>query len=275
MAKKYAGKTVWITGGGSGIGRALAVEYGRQGATVAVSGRRSQPLEETLQQIEKVGGVGLKLICDVTDEEALEETMKDIISQTGRLDVVVANAGFGVGGRLEDLDWEDWRRQFDVNVFGLMMTVKVALPHLRKTRGRIGLMGSVAGTVGVPNSGAYSASKFAVRGIGQVLTAEHAAEGISCTTLLPGCVESDIARVDNQGRSHEDWEDRRPAALMWPADRAARAMVRAIDRRTTEAVITGHGKVATFFANHAPRLTQNLMARAGQNVRKKQDQIEE
>lgn len=273
MARKYAGKTVWITGGGTGIGRALAVEYGRRGARVAVSGRRPGPLEETGRLVEEAGGEAIALICDVTSEEDLEKTVAEIVAAAGGLDVVVANAGFGVGGRIEDLSAEDWRRQFETNVIGLVMTVKVSIPHLRKTRGRIALMGSVAGTLGVPNSGAYSASKFAVRGIGQVLTAEHAAEGISCTTLLPGFVESEIAKVDNLGQYQEDWEDRRPAALMWPADRAARAMFRAIHRRNTEAVITGHGKVATFFANHAPRLTQNLMARAGQDIRKKEDQI--
>lgn len=274
MAKNYSGKSVWITGGGTGIGRALAIEYGRHGATVLVTGRREEPLLETASAVKEAGGVGLVHLSDVTKVTDLEKTVAYLIEETGRLDVVVANAGFGVGGRLADVSAADWRRQFETNVIGLAMTAKVSIPYLRATKGRIALMGSVAGTLGVPNSGVYSASKFAVRGIGQVLTAELAGDGISCTTLLPGFVESDIAKVDNQGRFHEDWEDRRPQRLMWPADKAARAMFKAVHSRTSERVITGHGKLATFFANHAPRLTQTLMAKAGQEVRKKVDQID-
>lgn len=269
MAKEFKEKVVWITGGGSGIGRALAEEFAGQGATVIVSGRRRQPLEESRDLIDAAGGRGGVVICDVNKVTDVEGAVEEIVGTYGGLDVVVANAGFSVSGRIEEMNAADWRRQFETNVFGLVMTVKYAIPHLRKTKGRIALMGSVAGTIGLPNNGAYSASKFAVRGIGQTLTAELAADGISCTTLLPGFVESDISRVDNQGRFREDWEDRRNKNFMWPADRAARVMVRAIEKRRTESVITGHGKVAAFFGCHAPRLTQLVMGRAGQNARPK------
>ena len=266
---EFDGKVVWITGGGSGIGKALALEFGSQGAVVAVSGRRVEPLEETASEIEKAGGEGIVASCDVTKVSELQQTVADIVDEAGRLDVAVANAGFSVTGPFEELTAADWQRQFDVNVTGLAMTVKYALPHLRDTKGRVVLMGSVAGTVGVPKNGPYSASKFAVRGIGQTLTAELAGSGVTCTTLLPGFVESQIGKVDNKGQLREEWEDQRPAKLMWPADRAARAMIRAIRRRNSERVITGHGKVVTFFANHAPRLTQWVTGRVGQNARKK------
>ncbi len=270
MADIFDKKVVWITGGGSGIGRALALEFANQGAVVASSGRRVKPLEETTQQVEAAGGTGLEVPCDVTKVTELEGAVEDIVDQAGRLDVVVANAGFSVSGLFEELSAADWKRQFDTNVVGLAMTVKVALPHLRKTDGRVALMGSVAGTLGLPNNGPYSASKFAVRSIGQTLTAELAGSGVSCTTLLPGFVESEIGRVDNQGEHHEDWEDRRPEKWMWPADRAARSMLRAIRKRRSEAVITGHGKIVAFAAYHAPRLTQNLVGRFGQNARNRQ-----
>ena len=262
-------EVVWITGGGSGIGRSLALEYAGRGALVAVSGRRLEPLEQTVAQVEEAGGRGMAVCCDVTKVGEVESAVEAIVDEAGRLDVVVANAGFSVSGAFEELTAADWQRQFDTNVIGLAMTVKFALPHLRETSGRVALMGSVAGTVGLPNNGPYSASKFAVRSIGQTLTAELSGTGVSCTTLMPGFVESDIARVDNKGELHQDWEDRRPQGLMWPADRAARSMVRAINARRSEAVITGHGKVVAFAANHAPRLTQQLMGRFGKKAREK------
>ncbi len=269
MAAKFSEKVVWITGGGTGIGEALALEFSSQGAVVAVSGRRVEPLEDTVAQVEEIGGRALAVPADVTKVGEIQDAVDEIISEAGRLDVVVANAGYSVAGPFEELTASDWRRQFDVNVVGVATTVKFALPHLRETGGYIALMGSVAGMVGLPSNGPYSASKFAVRSMGQTLTTELAGSGVSCTTLLPGFVESEIGRVDNQGEHHADWEDRRPKNWMWPADRAARSMVRAIGRRRTEAVITGHGKIVAFFGSHAPRVTQRVIGQFGQNARNK------
>ena len=269
MGSEFEDKVVWITGGGTGIGRALALEFGGCGAVVAVSGRRREPLDEAVEAIEEAGGRGLAVCCDVTKVTDIENAVDEIVSETGRLDVAVANAGFSVAGPFEELSASDWKRQFDVNVVGLAMTVQVALPHLRQTNGRIALMGSVAGTVGLPKNGPYSASKAAVRSIGQTLTAELVDTGVSCTTLLPGFVESDIGKVDNKGEYQADWEDRRPKKLMWPADKAAKKMYGAIKRRRMEAVITGHGKVVAFFGDHTPRLMQTLVGRFGQNAREK------
>ena len=269
MADKAVKEVIWITGGGTGIGKALALEYAGRGATVAVSGRRREPLEQTREAIEKRGGTALVVPCDVTKVTELEGAVTQIVDATGRLDVVVANAGFSVSGPFEELSQSDWKRQFDVNVFGLVMTVRAAIPHLRQSRGRIVLMGSVSGMVGLAKNAPYSASKFAVRGIGQSLNVEFAGTGITCTTLMPGFVESEIAQVDNRGQFHEEWEDRRPAQLVCPSDRAARSMRRAIDARKKEAVITGHGKFAAFMGNHAPRLTQTLMGRFAKKARQK------
>lgn len=263
MAGEFQNKVVWITGGGTGIGRALAVEFAQSGAVVAVSGRRVEPLEAARDAIDEAGGEGMAVPCDVTKVTELEEAVEAIVGKHGRLDVTIANAGFSVSGKFEELSAADWKRQFDTNVVGVAMTAKMSLPHLRETDGRLVLMGSVAGTVGLPESAPYSASKFAVRGIGQSLTASLADSGVSCTTLLPGFVESQIGKVDNRGEFREDWEDRRSKQLMWSAERAAQSMYGAIKRRRSEAVITGHGKFVAFLGNHAPRLTQNLIGRFG------------
>ena len=252
MKDRFKGKVAWITGGGSGLGEALAYELARQGARVVVSGRRQDRLDQVVARVQELGSQGLGLPCDVTQEEQIEQVVAQIIATWGRLDVAIANAGFGVGGRVEELSAEDWRRQFDTNVVGAAVTLRHALAHLRRVKGRAALIGSVAGTVSVPGTVAYCASKYAVRALGQGLSMELVGTGVSCTTIQPGYVESEIGRVDNQGRLREDWTDRRPGAIMWPADRAARVMVEAIWAREREFTFTGHGKLAAMVGKHAP-----------------------
>lgn len=245
---------VWITGASSGIGRALAHTFADEGAHVAVSARRENLLHDLTNEVEAKGRRALPLPCDVTDEAQIEKTVDEIIRHFGQLDVAVANAGFGVTGRVEDLGADEWRRQLDVNVVGLAMTARYALPHLRETKGRLALVGSVGAMIPTPTMSAYSASKAAVRMIGQTLAMELHGSGVTCTTLHPGFVESNITRVDNEGNFHPDRDDPRPEALRWPTDRAARTMVQAIHRRKREYVFTGHGKFFGFLGRHCPGL---------------------
>lgn len=269
MANRFSEQVVWITGGGSGLGKAMAVEFARQGARVAVSGRRADRLEEVVGLIGAVGSMGTAVPCDVTDEDAVESAVRTVVDTFGRIDVVVANAGYAVSGRIESLSTDAWRRQFEVNVLGLVTTVRCALPELKRSRGRIALIASVAAFLGVPASGAYGASKAAVRSIGETLSAELAGSGVTCTTIHPGFVESEINQVDNTGVHHPDKTDSRPAALMWTADKAADVMVRAIHQRKVEFIFTGHGKFAAFLGMHMPGLTTRLVS-MGEARRKRQ-----
>ncbi|HJL19892.1 MAG TPA: SDR family NAD(P)-dependent oxidoreductase [Sandaracinaceae bacterium LLY-WYZ-13_1] len=261
MARSFEGHAAWITGGGSGIGRALALELARRGARVAVSGRREAKLAEVVQAIEAAGGRALAVPCDVTDESQVQRAADTVVRELDELDVAVANAGFAVAGPVETLSAEDWRRQLDVNVVGAAITAKHALAYLRETRGRLGLVGSVAAFVPLAKNGAYAASKYAVRALGGTLAIELAGSGVSCTTLHPGFVESEIAQVDNRGEHHADREDERPAQLMWPADKAAKVMVDALHARKREHVFTGHGRVGAFLGQHLPGLAVFAQAR--------------
>jgi NAD(P)-dependent dehydrogenase (short-subunit alcohol dehydrogenase family) len=255
MSDLWSGKVIWITGGGSGIGRATALEFARHGAKVAVSGRRLDRLEETVKEIGVLGAEGLAVVADVAKDEDIERAIREVVAKWGGLDVVFANAGFGVAGPIEKLSRGDWRRQFEVNVFGLVMTARLALPELRKTAGRLILMGSVASYVNPPTTAPYSSSKHAVRAIGETLTLELKGSGVTCTTVHPGFVESEIGQVDNEGRFREDWKDYRPARLMWRSEDAARVIVRAAEKRKRQCVFTLHGLLAAFFGQHLPGLT--------------------
>ncbi|MEM1030325.1 MAG: SDR family NAD(P)-dependent oxidoreductase [Myxococcota bacterium] len=252
---------VWITGAGTGLGRALAQDYATQGASVALSGRRVAPLEAVAKDIRSAGGEALVVPLDVTDHAAVTETVHAVVDWKGRLDTVVANAGYGCAGTFSALSIEDFRRQFDVNFFGLIATAKASLPYLQKTKGRLALIGSVAAFYGLPNSGAYSASKAALRALGQSMAVELEGTGVSVTVVHPGFVESDIYKVRNDQTIDDTRKDARPQKLMWKAPRAARVMARAIEGRKRDFVFTGHGRLGAFLMQHFPGFTHFVLTR--------------
>ncbi|KAA3612911.1 MAG: SDR family NAD(P)-dependent oxidoreductase [Planctomycetota bacterium] len=252
---------IWITGAGSGLGRALALEYGRRGASVALSGRRVERLEQVGEEVEAAGGTALCLPADVTSLPSMESARDRIAEQFGGLDVAIANAGIGIGGAFSKLSEAEWRRQFEVNFFGLITTVRLALPLLEVRQGRLALIASVAAFLSGGGNAPYCSSKAAVRAFGLCLAQELHGTGTSCTLIHPGFVESEIGQVDNQGVYHPDFPDRRPQKLMWPADRAAKVMVKAIDRRKREYVFTKHGRFGAFVGKHSPGLVHFLATR--------------
>lgn len=254
----YQGAVVWITGGGTGLGRAMALEFARQGADIALSGRRREPLDEAAEEITRLGRTAIVVPCDCTDEAQVEAAVAAVIERFGKLDVAVANAGFSVNGPVQSLSADDWRRQLDINVVGAALTARHAIPHLVKTKGRIALVGSVAGLVYFPGFAAYQASKAAVLALGRTLAMELAPMGVSCTVLQPGFVSTDIAKVDNQGHFDPTRRDPRPANLMWEAQPAAEVMVRAITRRRVEFTFTGHCRIGAWLGRHLPWLVQWL-----------------
>jgi len=267
---RFEDKTVWITGASAGIGRAMALQFAREGAHLALSARRTDRLDELVAEIEALDRKALAIPCDVTQEDTVADAVARTVDHFGQLDVAVANAGYGAAGPTATLELDVWRRQFDTNVFGVVSTFRHALPALAETRGRLALMSSVAAFVFGARSAPYSASKAAVHAIGATLSTELQGSGVSCTTVYPGFVASEIAQIDARGEYRSDWKDRRPAQLMWATDDAARVIVRAIHRRKREFIFTSHGKLAVFAARHLPATTHFLLSRgeAGSSEKK-------
>ena len=246
-------EVVFITGASSGIGAAIAREYSKRGARVAIAARRADRLEDLAREL---GGAGraLAVECDVTRDGDCEAAVAKVIREFGRLDTVIANAGFGVIGRFEKQSIEDHRRQLETNYFGVFRTAKASLPELKKTRGRFAAVGSVNGYISLPAAAAYCASKFAVRAFCDALRFEIARDGVSVTHIAPGFVASEIRHKDSKGVLNLEKKDPVPAFLVMPTDRAAREIAWAIEKRRAERIITFHGKVAVWFARHFPGL---------------------
>ena len=252
-----------ITGASSGIGAGLAREFARHGADLVLLARRADRLATLATELERAGRRVLALTADVTVDGDLDKAVAQARAALGRLDVVVANAGFGVVGPVERLALDDYRRQFETNVFGVLRTVHATLADLKASRGRLVVIGSVAGYVATPGSSPYSMSKFAVRALAEALGHELAPAGVAVTLVSPGYVDSEIRRVDNAGRFQTAAPEPVPGWLLVPAATAARQIVRAVARRRREVVITGHGKLAVFMQRHAPWLVARFVRAFG------------
>jgi short-subunit dehydrogenase len=249
------GKSVLVTGASSGIGAAVARELALHGANLVLAARRRERTGALAAEL----GARVRVVAveaDVTRDGSVEEAVAAAERAFGGLDVAIANAGFAVTGRVDRLTLDDYRRQLETNVFGVLRTIYAALPALKRARGQLAIMGSVAGHVPTPGLSPYNMSKFAVRALAEALHDELAGEGVGVTLLSPGFVVSDIGHVDNQGRRHDEDGSRAPAWLRMPTDEAARQIVAAIETRKREAVITAHGRLGVFLYRHAPWLVQ-------------------
>lgn len=260
-------KVVWITGGGSGLGRGMALEYAKKGAVVAVSGRRVDRLQQVCQEIERLGATGLAVPCDVLDAESIEAAAATVIDRAGGIDIVIANAGTAISGGVRTLSAADWDLQLGVNVSGVALTIRAALPSVLERNGQLVLISSVAAVVPMMGSAAYQASKAAVSAMGQSLRVELVGSNVTVTTIHPGFVESEIGRVDKAGHFNEQRVDRRPSKLMWRIEPAARVMVRAIERKKSSFVFTGHGLLASFIGRHFPNFMVWIMKLVAKRMR--------
>jgi short-subunit dehydrogenase len=257
----FDGRVVFVTGASSGIGAALAREFARQGAAVALTARRVDRLESLAGELTARGHRAITLPCDVTRDGDLERAVAETRARLGPVDVAIANAGFGVVGPIARLGLDDFRRQFETNVFGVLRTVYATLPDLERTRGTLVLIGSVSGHIGVPGTAPYAMSKFAVRGLAQSLRHELGPRGVSVVLVSPGYVVSEIHQVDNAGVYHPETRAVVPDWLRMPTERAARRIVRATAARRQETVITAHGKVVVFLQRHVPWLVSAVIRR--------------
>lgn len=251
--ESFRDKVVLITGASSGIGEELARQLGRAGAVLTLAARRTEVLQKISRSIREVGGAQPLIVeCDVTREEDPQRAVAETVARRGRLDIVIANAGFGVVGNFAKLTVQDYRRQFETNVFGVLRTLQAALPEVVKTHGQLVILGSVAGWTASPGASPYAMSKFAVRALANSITPELALMGVRVTLISPGFVESNIRRVDNQGQLHAEAAEPMPRWLIADRQQAVGQMLRAISRGQREAIITGHGKLFVALERFAP-----------------------
>jgi short-subunit dehydrogenase len=267
----FRGKSVLVTGASSGIGEELALQLARTGAQLTLAARRKDRLESLAQKIADQGSARPRIVeCDVTRDGDLERAVAESVAAWGKLDVAFANAGFGVVAPLKKLALEDYRRQFETNVFGVLRTIYAALPELEKSQGNLAIVGSVSSWISTPGASPYSMSKFALRALANAITPELRASGIKVTLISPGFVASEIRRIDNQGRFHAGAKDPISPRMVVPASKAVREILRAVARGKREQIVTRHGKILVAVERFAPWILRVLTARVAP-IRAKDD----
>jgi NAD(P)-dependent dehydrogenase (short-subunit alcohol dehydrogenase family) len=259
----FANRVVFITGAGSGIGAALARECARQGATVILFDRRERAIVRAAAALRALGYCALARHGDVTSALDLRRAVAAARRRYGRIDVVVANAGYEVTGRLEELTIADFRRQFETNVFGVLRTIYATLGDLKRSRGSLVLVGSLLGHIALPGTAAYAMSKFAVTALAQSLRFELARAGVCVTLVSPGNVATNIRRVDNRNRLHARARDPIPPWLRITPETAARAIAAAVRHRRPEVVLTRLAKLAVVGERLAPSLVAAAIKAGG------------
>lgn len=189
------GKVALVTGAGSGIGKATALLLAAEGARIGLLSRTREELEAVLSEIEEAGGEGMVVAADVADAEAMRRAVDETAERWGRLDTVFANAGInGVWAPIEDLSPEEFRNTLDINLTGSFLTVKYAVPYLKREGGSVIVCASINGTRVFSNTGgtAYAASKAGQVALGKMLALELAAQRIRVNVICPGSISTEI-----------------------------------------------------------------------------------
>ena len=193
--RRLEGKVAFITGGGSGIGKASALLLSEHGAKVCLLGRTGEELEETKNQIDALGGDAMAIVADISVPGDMETAVRDTANHWGRLDIVCANAGInGVMTSIEDMDATDWRQVMDINLSGTFFTVKYAIPHMKKNGGSIIITSSINGNRVFSNFGfsAYSTTKAGQVAFMKMAALELAQYRIRVNAICPGAISTNI-----------------------------------------------------------------------------------
>jgi NAD(P)-dependent dehydrogenase (short-subunit alcohol dehydrogenase family) len=190
---RLSGKVAFITGGGTGIGRACALALAREGADVAIVGRRRAPLEAVAGEITAAGGKALAVTCDVTSGSSVENALSQAEQQLGRLDTIVNNAGAVVVATVEHTSDDEWNQVLAANLTGTFFVSRAALAPLRRSGGgAIVNIGSVLGLVARKDRAAYCAAKAGVCGLTRAMALDHAHEKIRVNCICPTIVETEL-----------------------------------------------------------------------------------
>src|SRR5580765_1527652 len=190
---RLAGKVALITGGGTGIGRAIALAFAREGAGVAVAARRLEKIREVAREIQKEGGAGFAMECDVTQARDVERAVKGTVERYGRLNVLVNNAGALHVSTIEGISEEEWDRVMTVNVKGPFLMSRAVLPEFRKAGGgAIVNVGSILGLIAMKDRAAYCASKGGVTMLTKAMAIDHAHENVRVNCICPWIVETEL-----------------------------------------------------------------------------------
>jgi NAD(P)-dependent dehydrogenase (short-subunit alcohol dehydrogenase family) len=247
-------KRIFVTGGASGFGRALAERWARAGYSVCIGDIHEERLAETLAALEKLGVRAHALRCDVTKEEDLEAAAAWLVESWGGVDIVVNNAGVAIGGSITEISLDDWRWIVDINLLGVVRGCKTFTPIFQKQKsGRFVNVSSMAGLIHPPMMSAYNATKAGVVAISETLRVELADAGIAVTVVCPSFFRTNLTETMRAGNADTARiTDRLVNKAKRGADEIAELTFRGVERGDFHVLTHADGKVAWMLKRLAP-----------------------
>ncbi len=252
MAMNFTGSTVLLIGGAQNIGRAVALEFARRGADIAVADRDEAGAKETAQLVKGMGRRAVGIACDVTDADSVRAAADEAETQLGQIDILMNNAGILSGGNPEDIPFEAWRQMMDVNYFGMVRAIELFLPKmLARGSGHIVNTASFAGMYPFAASRIhYAASKAAVLSMSENLALYCLPRGVGVSCLCPGPVMT----TSVQGMKHysDEYIMRAPGSHLTVKSQAETANILADGMEAGRIIIPTHEEVWDTFVQRAP-----------------------
>ena len=254
-------KVVIITGASSGIGKALAFEFARRGAKIVAASRSGVSDPELF----KISADILDVRTDVTIESDCENLVQKAIEKFGRIDILINNAGISMRALFSEVDLDVLRQLMATNFWGTVYCTKFALPYLLESRGSLVGVSSVAGYKGLPGRTGYSASKFAMQGLLEVIRIENMKKGLHVLIACPGFTASNIRNVALSKDGSSQGETPLDESQLMPAEEVAQRIISAIENKKHRLTLTSVGKLTVmlnkFFPKFMDKMVYNHMAK--------------
>lgn len=263
--KISAGQVAAITGAGSGIGRALAIQLAARGCKVAVADVNAEQLLETAALVNSEGGTCSTHVVDVANREAVESFAADVVEEHGGVNLVINNAGVTLIDSADKVLYSDFEWIMNINFWGVVYGSKAFLPYLREAdAAHIVNLSSLFGLMSLPLQSAYNASKFAVRGFTEALKMELAGSPIGVSCVHPGGIKTSIATNSRIGEealsvSREELLSEFDKAAITTAERAAELIIRGIEKDKRRILIGRDAKIMDWIVRHFPSTYEKVM----------------
>jgi dehydrogenase/reductase SDR family member 7B len=261
MKQDLIGKVVIITGASSGIGRSLALAYGRHKAQVVLAARRTDRLQEVASIVDASGGSALVVQTDVGVETDCRNLIKRAVDHFGGIDILINNAGVSMRALFHEADPEVIRQIMDINFWGTVHCTRYALPYLLKRKGSVVGVSSIAGFKGLPGRTGYSASKFAMHGFLESLRTENMKRELHVLLACPGFTGSEIREKAFTATGEQQGHSPRNEKRMMHPDKVALTILNAVKRRRRLLILTVQGKLIVALQRLIPTTLDRIVYR--------------
>jgi short-subunit dehydrogenase len=239
----FDGKVVIITGSSQGIGKEMAFQLAQKGAKIVLNARTETKLEAVRKDLLQMGADVVAYAGDVSDPDACERLINTALSQYGRIDVLINNAGVGIQSPMEQLQPCVLRKVVEINLLGSIYCTYFALPHIKRSKGSIMFISSIAGIHGIPSSNVYAATKMALTGLAESLRLETHSSGVHIGIAYLGFTQNDPDKQHIGSDGNLVPCPKRDSSMVSPQDKVAKGVIEMIENRRHKRVFSSLGKL--------------------------------